>query len=191
MNPSQDIVRPQFELRVDGVAGPAIRCQVSHDEPDDFDILFDDAILGTLAITADCLLELRETGADWRTVNVDELKGMVVGDNELLITEYLPKASEMAEQRSRNLFDEVGVIHGPTRQLADLTGHADCLRRVQALFYCAGLPHKNAGTVFVVPDVRLARSVLSQAGFYPSPISAVALVEPQTRCAVQLIEERI
>jgi hypothetical protein len=191
MSPSQDIVRPQFELRVNGIADLAIRCQMSHDEPDDFDILFDDAILGTLAITADCLLELRETGADWRTVNLDELKGMVVSDNELLMSEYLPKASEMAEPRSRKLFDEVGVIHGPSPQFADLTGHSDCLKRVQSLFYRAVLPHKSAGTVFVVPDLRLARAVLSRGGFYPSPISPAALVEPQTRCAVQLIEQRI
>jgi hypothetical protein len=31
--------------------------------------------------------------------------------------------------------------------------------------------------------------VLCQEGFYPSPVSRGALVEPQTRCAVQLIEQ--
>jgi hypothetical protein len=164
---------------------------MSHEEPDDFDILVDDAMLGTLAITPDFVLELREPCAEWRAVTLDELKEVVVGDSDLLMTDHSSMASEMIEKQSSSLFDEVGVIHGPTRQLADLTGHADCLRRVQALFYCAGLPHKNAGTVFVVPDVRLARTVLCQEGFYPSPISPVALVEPQTRCAVQLVEQRI
>jgi hypothetical protein len=191
MSQSQDTLTPQFELRVNGIADPRIRFRMSHDEPDDFDVLVDDAILGTLAITPDCLLELREAGADWRTVTLDELKGIVVGDNELLITEDFPKASDMAERRSLELFDEVEVIHGRSPHLADLTGHADCLKRVQALFYCAGLPHKSAGTVFVVPDLGLARSLLSRAGFYPSPISPAALVEPQTRCAVQLIEQRV
>ena len=57
---------------------------MSDDEPDDFDVLVDDPTLGTLAITADCHLELRDAGADWHTVTLDELKGMVVGDGEFL-----------------------------------------------------------------------------------------------------------
>jgi hypothetical protein len=190
MSPSQSIVRPQFELRVNGIADPRIRFRMSHDEPDDFDVLVDDAILGTLAITADCLLELREASGDWRTVTLDELKSMVVGDGKLM-TEASPKASELVERRFSNCLDEVEVIHRRSPQLADLTGHVECLKRVQALFYRAGLPHQSAGTVFVVPDLRLARTALCRGGFYPSPISPAALVEPQTRCAVQLIEQRI
>lgn len=191
MSPSQSIVRPQFELRVNGIADPAIRCQMSHEEPDDFDILVDDAMVGTLAITPDFVLELREPCADWRAVTLDELKEVVVGDSDLLMTDHSSMASEMIEKQSSSLFDEVGVIHRRSPQLANLTGHADCLKRVQALFYRAGLPHMSAGTVFVVPEVRLARTVLCRGGFYPSPISPAALVEPQTRCAVQLIERRI
>jgi hypothetical protein len=190
MSPSQDIARPQFELRVNGIADPAIRCQMSHDEPDDFDILVDDAMLGTLAITTDCLLELREEGAaDWRAVTLEELKAMVVDDSNPLITDHSFVAPAMVEKQSCDLVD--AVVRRRPLQFADLTGHSDCLRRVQSLFYRAGLPHKTAGTVFVVPDLRLARTVLCKGGFYPSPISPAALVEPQTQCPVQLIEERI
>ena len=189
MGPSQDIVRPRFELRVNGIADAAIRFRMS-DEPDDFDVLIDDASLGTLAITPDCILELRESCADWRAVTLDELKEIVVNHSAPLMTDHL-LASEMVEKQSTELLDAVGVSRRRSRQLADLTGHTDCLKRVQSLFYRAGLPHKSAGTVFVVPNVRLARTVLCQGGFYPSPISPPALVEPQTRCAVQLIEQRI
>jgi hypothetical protein len=159
-------------------------------EPDDFDILVDDAILGTLAITPDCVLELREPRADWRAVTLDELKEIVVGDSDPLITDYSSVPPERVENQSCDLADEVKVVHRRSPQFADLTGHSECLKRVQSLLYRAGLPHKSAGTVFVVPDLRLARTVLCKAGFYPSPISPVALVEPQTRCAVQLIEQR-
>lgn len=191
MSQSQNTLRPQFEVRVNGIADPAIRYRISHDEPDDFDVLVDDTILGALVITPDCLLELREAGGDWRTINLDELKGMVVSGGEVLMTEDLPKASEIVERRLFDRLDEINVPHRKSPRIADLTGHSDCLKRVQALFYRAGLPHKSAGTVFVVPDVRVARAVLSRGGFYPSPISPVALVEPQTQCAVQLIEQRI
>ena len=39
MSQSQDTLRPQFELRVNGIADPRIRFRMSHDEPDDFDLL--------------------------------------------------------------------------------------------------------------------------------------------------------
>src|SRR5262249_52627280 len=172
---STHTLRPQFELRINGIEDPAIRFRMSHDEPDDFDVIIDDATVGTLAITDDCLVELREAGADWRTATLEELKGVVVGDSESLLTGDLPKASEMFVRRSFDRLDEIGVIHRRPSQLADLTGHTDCLKRVQALFYHAGLPHKSSGTVFVVPDVQLARTVLCHGGFYPSPISPVAL----------------
>jgi hypothetical protein len=191
MSPSQDIVKPQFELRVNGIADPAIRFRMPHDEPDDFDVIVDDANLGTLAITADCILELREAGTAWRTVTLDDLKGVLLGASESLTTDDWPKTSETVERPRFDRLDQVGVIHRRSPQFADLTGHSDCLKRVQSLFYRVGLPHKSAGTVFVVPDLRLARAVLCQGGFYPSPISPVALVEPQTRCAVQLIEQRV
>ena len=169
MGQSQGILGPQFELRINGIADPAIRFAMSHDEPDDFDILVDDAVLGTLAITADCILELR-VGADWRTVTLDDLKGVLLGHSDSLTSDELPKASELVERRLFDRLDEVGVIDRRPRssQFADLTGHSDCLKRVQSLFYLAGLPHKSAGTVFVVPDLRLARAVLCQGVFIPA-----------------------
>lgn len=171
----QDTLRPQFELRVNGIADPAICYRISHDEPDDFDVLVDDAILGALAITPDCPLELREVGGDWRTITLDELKGLVVASGEFLMTEDLPKASERLEKRLFDRLDEINVPHRESPRIAHLTGHSDCLKRVQELFYSAGLPQKSAGTVFVVPDARRAQTVLSRAGFYQSPISPTAL----------------
>ena len=191
MSPSQDMVRPQFELRVNGIANPAIRFGMSDREPDDFDILVDDAILGTLAITPDCVLELREAGADWRTLTLDDLKGVLLGDSESLTTDDRRQASETVEPPRFDPLDKVASIRRQSPRLGDLTGHSECLKRVQSLLNRASLPHKSAGTVFVVPDLRLARAVLCKGGFYPSPISPAALVEPLTRCAVQLIEQRI
>ena len=192
MSPSQDIVRPQFETRVNGITDPAIRFCMSHDEPDDFDILVDDAVLGTLAVTADCILELREAGTGWRTVTLDDLKSVLLGHTASLTSDELPEASKLVEQQLFDRLDE-GVVDRRPRslQFGDLTGHSNCLKRVQSLFYRAGLPHKSAGMVFVVRNLPLARAVLCKGGFYPSPISPVALVEPQTRCAVQLIEHRV
>jgi hypothetical protein len=164
---------------------------MSDEEPDDFDVLVDDAFLGTLTITDDCLVELREAGAEWRTVSLDRLKDMIVEDRELFVTEDLAKASETFERKLINHVDEVDVRRRPLTRLGDTTGHSDCRKRIQALFYRAHIPHKSAGTVFFVPDLRQAQKLLSEAGFYPSPYAAASLVEPQTRCAIHLIEEPI
>jgi hypothetical protein len=163
---------------------------MSDEEPDDFDVLVDDANLGTLTITDDCLVELREAGAEWRTVSLDRLKDMIVEDRELFVTEEA-KASETFERKLINHVDEVDGRRRPITRLGDITGHSDCRKRIQALFYRANIPHKCAGTVFFVPDLRQAQKLLSEAGFYPSPYAPAALVEPDTRCAIHLIEELI
>jgi hypothetical protein len=191
MSPSQDIVTPRFELRINGIADPPIRFRMSDQEPDDFDVLVEDAFLGTLTVTDDCLVELREAGAEWRLVSLDRLKDMIVKDRELFVTEDLPNASVTFERKPINHLDEVDVRRRPLTRLGDITGHSDCRKRVQALFYRAHVPHKSAGTVFFVPDLRQAQKLLSDAGFYPSPYAPTALVEPETRCAIQLIEEPV
>jgi hypothetical protein len=100
-------------------------------------------------------------------VSLDELKSVLVGDSEFLMTDDLARATEMSERRMFDRLDDIEVAHRRSPRLADLTGHSDHLKRVQALFYAAGLPHRSARTVFVVPDLHRARTVLCRAGFYP------------------------
>ena len=87
--------------------------------------------------------------------------------------------------------DDIGVAQRPSSRLADLTGHSECRKRVETLLDQANLPYRSAGTVFLVSNFRKARTVLCRHGFYPSPISSAALVEPESRCAVQLIERSL
>jgi len=188
MKQPSPISRTQCQLRVDGIVNPRISFRLSFDEPDDFDIVVDDAFLGSLAITTDCILEIRGMGADWRTCTLDELKSMVVNDSESLVADDFPSASEIMEKRIVDRLDDIGAAHRPSGRLADLTGHSQCRKRVEALLDQADLPYRSAGTVFLVSDLRKARMVLCRHGFYPSPISQAALVEPESRCAVQLIE---
>ena len=182
---------PPFSVRINGLESPALHYRISHQDPDDFDVLFDDDVLGPIAITADCVLEVREAGAEWRSLGLDELKDVLLKSRELFVGEDLPKASEMFEALLFTPLDRTDVEaepKAPTR-LADLTGHSECRKRVTALFYKNSIPYKGAGTVFTVPDSRQARNVLSDAGCYPSPYSASALIEPYSQCAVYLIED--
>jgi len=188
MRQSPNRLRPRFALLINGVANPAIRFRMSHDDPDDIDILVDDRVLGCFAITDDCVLEIRPEAENWRAVSLDELKHILLRVGELVRADDLPKSSGILECKSVTL-DETDVRHRPLMRLGDLTGHADCLKRVQALFYSGQIPHKSAGTVFFIPDLRRARKLLSDAGFSRSPYSPAALIEPQTRCAVHLVEE--
>src|SRR5579862_2887374 len=99
MKQPSPISRTQCQLRVDGIVNPRISFRLSFDEPDDFDIVLDDAFLGPLVITTDCILEIRGMGADWRTCTLDELKSMVVNDSESLVADDFPSASEIMEKR--------------------------------------------------------------------------------------------
>lgn len=183
--------RPHCELRVDGIVNPRISFRISSEEPDDFDIVVDDAFLGSLAITTDCILEIRGMGADWRTCTLDELKSMAVSDSESWVAYDFPSASEITEKKIVDRLDDIGVAQRPSSRLADLTGHSECRKRVETLLDQANLPYRSAGTVFLVSNFRKARTVLCRHGFYPSPISSAALVEPESRCAVQLIERSL
>src|SRR5579872_6724141 len=108
MKQSLPTFRTQCELRVDGLVNPRITFRLSSDEPDDFDIVIDDAFLGSLAITTDCILEIRGMGAEWRTCTLDELKSIVVNDSESLVADDFPSASEIMEKRSVDRLDEIG-----------------------------------------------------------------------------------
>jgi hypothetical protein len=48
MNQSQQKIKPQFELRIDGMPNLALRFRASFDNADDFDILVEDAGFGPL-----------------------------------------------------------------------------------------------------------------------------------------------
>jgi len=108
--------------------------------------------------------------------------------SEFLQAEDLPKASEMAERRLFDRLDEIDIPHRRSPRLGKITGHDRCVKRVQFLFYEAAIPHQVSGTVFLVPDATQARIALIRAGFEQSTISAGALIEPQSECAIHLLE---
>jgi len=182
------IEKSRMELRVNDTAVRSVSFRISFEEPDDFDILISDLQLGSLALTSDCDLEVREEGARWRRVTLDQLKSLLVDDSKFLEAAALPD-TRRAERRRFDRLDDINVPHRTSR-LSALTGHDACTRRVQHLLDNARILHRVAGTVFLVPSAREARIALSRAGFHQSTISPSALVEPESRCAIQLIERR-
>jgi hypothetical protein len=189
MSHLQGMEKSRMELRVNDTAIRSVSFRISFEEPDDFDILISDLQLGSLALTNDCDLEVREAGARWRRVTLDQLKSLLVDDNKFLEAGYLT-ATRRVERKRFDRLDDINVPHRTSPRLSALTGRDACTRRVQQLLDKARILHRVAGTVFLVPSAREARIALSLAGFHQSTISPSALVEPESRCAIQLIETR-
>jgi hypothetical protein len=176
-----------WDLKVNGISVQSVQIR-SVPASDDFQILMTDPQLGRFSLTRAFELEMREEGSSWLTVTLEQLTKALTESSEFLQTEDIPKASEMAERRLFDRFDDVDIPHRNSPRVAKITGHDRCVKRVQFLLYEAAIPHQVSGTVFLVPDVAQARTTLVRAGFENSTITAGALVEPQSECAIHLLE---
>ncbi len=176
-----------WELKVNGIPVQSVQIR-SVPASDDFQILMTDPQFGRFSLTSAFELEMREEGSSWRTVTLEQLTKALTESSEFLQTEDIPKASEMAERRLFDRFDDVDIPHRNSRRVAKITGHDRCVKRVQFLLYEAAIPHQVSGTVFLVPDAAQARIALIRAGFERSTISPGAVLEPQRDCAIHLLE---
>jgi hypothetical protein len=176
-----------WDLKVNGISVQSVQIR-SVPASDDFQILMTDPQLGRFSLTSAFEVEMREEGSSWRTVTLEQLTKALTESSEFLQTEDIPKASEMAERRLFDRFDDLDIPHRSSPRVGKITGHVRCVKRVQAVLYEAAIPHQVSGTVFLVPDAAQARIVLIHAGFQQSTISPGALLEPRANCAVHLIE---
>jgi hypothetical protein len=177
-----------WELKVNGIPVQSVQIR-SVPASDDFQILMTDPQLGRFSLTSAFELEIREQDS-WQPLTLEQLTKTLTERSEFLQAEDLPKASEMAERRLLDRLDAIDIPHRRSPRLSELTGHDECVRQVQKVLHEARVPHRVAGTVFVVPSALKARIVLRRAGFRLSPISLAALIEPLSGCAVQLVERR-
>ena len=176
-----------WDLKVNGISVQSVQIR-SVPASDDFQILMTDPQLGRFSLTRAFELEMREEGSSWRTVTLEQLTKALTESSEFLQTEDIPKASEMAERRLFDRFDDLDIPHRNSPRVAKITGHDRCVKRVQFLLYEAAIPHQVSGTVFLVPDAAQARIALIRAGFERSTISPGALLEPESDCAIHLLE---
>lgn len=177
-----------WELKVNGIPVKSVQIR-SVPDSDDFQILMTDPQLGRFSLTSAFELEIREQDS-WQPLALEQLTRTLTERSEFLQAEDLPKSSEMAERRLFDRIDDVAISHQRSPRLNQLTGQGECVRRVQKVLDEARVPHRVAGTVFVVPSSFRARICLLRAGFRKSTIAPSALVEPVTARAVLLVERR-
>jgi hypothetical protein len=176
-----------FQLLVNGISVRSVLLRRAPDS-EDFQVAIDDPI-GSIILHEGFELEIREQDS-WRPLTLEQLKRTLAARTEFLHAEDLPKSSEMAERRLLDKIDDVDIPHQRSPRLHQLTGQGECVRQVQKVLDEARVPHRVAGTVFVVPSAFRARICLLRAGFRRSTIAPTALVEPVTARAVLLVERR-
>ena len=175
------------DLIVNGVPFRSVNIRNRPDDPDEFDVVVIEPMLGQFALHAGFDIDVRDPDSHWRPRSFDELKGMLV-NSALLTIGDLPKASEIAECRLFARVDDIQIPHWESGPRSALRRQEACVRYVQRIFYRVGIPHLIAGTTFTVPTAPTARIPLQRAGFRQSEISLSALVEPRTGCAIQLVQ---
>lgn len=176
-----------WDLLVNGIPVRSVYIRCAPDS-EDFQVGIDDPI-GSIILHEGFELEVREQDS-CRPLTLEQLKKTLAARSEFLQAEDLPKSSEMAERRLFDRIDDVAIPHQKSPRLNRWTGQDECVREVQRVFREARVPHRVAGTVFVVPSAFRARIYLLRAGFRKSTIAPTALVEPITARAVLLVERR-
>ena len=179
-----------FELRVNGLLVRSVHIRCTHCSAVDFEILITDPQIGTFALSDTCELETREDGSDWHLVTLEQFAKTLAERSKHFRSVVLSSSSKVAEGQLFDRLDDIDIPHRKSSRLGELTGHVECVRRVQQVLYEARIPHQTAGTVFVVPSVSRARIVLRRAGFEESKITSAALVEPYSGCAIHLLQLR-
>jgi hypothetical protein len=177
------------KLMVNGIPVQSVRVRCGCDTVDDFDVLIDDPQIGSICLHDGFELEIKELDS-WRSLTLEQLKKTLAARCEISQAEDLPKASEIAERRLFDRPDDVNVPRRRGTRLSEITGHDRCVRQVRKVLCEARIPHRVAGTVFIVPSVCRTRIVLLRAGFRLSSIAPAALVEPLTKCPIQLVQCR-
>jgi hypothetical protein len=179
----------QIGLRVNGISFTSAQLCNSVDAPEGCDVMIDDPAIGAFRLHSDFDLEVQEESSLWRPVTLDELKKILAVEKKCCEATF-SNSSDRLERKGPDCLEDIDLPLPRCSRLGELTGHYACVRLVQSIFYKGGMPHLVAGTVFTVPSVPKARICLKQAGFQQSEIYPTALIDPRSRCAIQLVERR-
>lgn len=167
-------------LRVNGFAVLLIRLRYRPDVPEDFEIVIKDPGMGlSFALHSGFDIEMHEGGLGWRQVTIDELKNVLVEENERAGAVNFPKAAKT----KRDLFDRVAE-------------EGEHIMRAEAALFRSGIPflalpfqkNKFASNLFMVSSVAKAKSCLLRAGFREKVESETVLIDGRTGKPIQLIE---
>jgi len=172
--------RTERRLRVNGIAVLLVRLRYRPDVPNDFEIVIKEPGMGlSFALHSGFDLEMHEEGLGWRHVTLDELKNVLVDENERVEAVSFPKAAKT----KRELFNRVAE-------------EGEHIMRAEAALFRSGIPflalpfqkNKFASNLFMVPSVPKAKSCLLRAGFREKAGSETVLIDGCTGKPIQLIE---
>ena len=148
------------ELMVNGIPVQSVHIRCASDSSDVFQVLIDDPQIGSICLHDGFELKIRERDA-WRPLTLEQLKKTLSGRCEFLRLGDMPNSSEIVERRLFDRLDDVDMPHRSSPRLGELTDHAECVRQVRNVLRGARIPHRVAGTVFIVPSVRRTRGSCS------------------------------
>src|SRR5579872_7044808 len=139
------------DLMVNGLRFQAVHIRYVPDSADNFQLVLSDPILGAFALHAEFRFVMRDEGSCWRPVTLEQLTKILLESGKLLRALDVPKSLETVEHQMFDRLHDIDFPHRKSLRKNKLTGHDECVRKVQKVLREARVPHQVAGTVFVVP----------------------------------------
>ena len=181
-------VDPTLQIQINGTVATSVRLRSQHGAPGQLEVVVDDPWLGVFALHRQFDLLVKEEGAEWRTVTLDELRGILEANINPPGADEKANDHQMRGPMLPNPPNELAGARPKLVRLGTITGLDSCVQRIEAILYRASIPHLTAGSTFVVPSMMSARACLLRAGFHQDQRYESVLFDPESKIAIRLLE---
>lgn len=188
----------RLNFRANGLEFRDALLRPSREDATDFQLVVEHAFLGSFALHAGFVLELRKTDEPWRTVQLEELKLAFLEASQKV------RASYTADERARNRCSVGAPWHpGTTAKLHfarfPVEGDEGHIERAKEALSRGGMRYKIVGgsgnsgrswghSTLQVASLPEAHALLCDRGFIPSLESAQVLIDSLNGWKVRLLE---
>ena len=181
-------VDPPVQIQINGTVSKSVRLRSQHGAPGQLEVVVDDPWLGVFALHRRFDLLVKEEGAEWRAVTLDELRGILEANIDPPSADEKANDHQMGGPLPPNPPNELAGARPKLVRLGTITGLDACVQRIEAILYRASIPHLTAGSTFVVPSMMNARECLLRAGFHQDERYEAVLFDPERKIAIRLLE---
>jgi hypothetical protein len=128
-------VDPPLRIQINGTVTTSVRLRSQHGAPGQLEVVVDDPWLGVFALHRQFDLLVREEGAEWRTVTLDELRGILEANINPLGADKKTNDHQMRGPMPPNPPNEPAGARPKLVRLGPIIGLEACVQRIEAILY--------------------------------------------------------
>jgi hypothetical protein len=155
------------------------------------EVVVEDPLVGVFSLHSEFDLLLKEEGAEWRSVGIDELRRVLAAQKSLEKSKSNASDGQPAELGASKASNQIASNCPKLLRVGEVTGLDACVKRIEAALYRASIPHCRSALTFIGPSRLHAQKVLRQSGLYPHPQYESVLVVPESGLTIRLLERAV